>query len=164
VQRRDFVELGVVRVATPCDANWDDMPGDGGRRYCDKCRLHVYDFSKFTSNEARELLVKTEGRLCGRIYVRTDGTVLTKDCPRGLAAARRRLIGAWTAAVGFMVYAVGSVVKLVNGEVPAPQNVQQSASGSVRPVVIRMAEPAARPHVTMGEMKYTPLETMQEKH
>jgi hypothetical protein len=156
VRRSDFIELGVVRVATPCDASWDDMPGDGGRRYCDKCRLHVYDFSKLTTNEARDLLVKTEGRLCGRIYVRKDGTVLTKDCPRGIAAARRKLVGAWTAAVGFMVYAVGSMVKLVSGEVPVPQNVQQSASGNVRPLAIRVADPAPAQPVMLGGMKYTP--------
>jgi hypothetical protein len=162
VRRDDFVELGVVRIASPCNASWESMPGDGARRYCDKCRLHVYDFSKLTSNEARELLVKTEGRLCGRIYVRKDGTVLTKDCPRGLAAARRRVIGTWTAAVGFMLYAVGSVVKLVSGTMPiAPAPVQQSADGSVRPLAIHVAEPVAQPAVMLGGMKYTP---PQKKH
>ena len=41
--------------------------------------------------EAERLVVETEGRLCVRFYQRFDGTVLTRDCPVGVRAARRRL-------------------------------------------------------------------------
>jgi hypothetical protein len=86
----DYPELGVVKTATPCSADWDEMRGDEVKRFCAKCRLYVYDFSAMTTAEARALIVETDGRLCGRIFTRADGTVLTKDCPTGVARQRRK--------------------------------------------------------------------------
>ena len=79
-----------LRVASPCPAKWDQMSGDDRVRFCDLCNLHVYDISRLSSKEAEALLTKTEGRICARVYRRTDGTVITKDCPVGLRAIRRR--------------------------------------------------------------------------
>jgi hypothetical protein len=42
-------------------------------------------------NEAERLVSQTEGRLCIRYYRRTDGTILTKNCPVGLRALKRRV-------------------------------------------------------------------------
>lgn len=82
--------LGRVRVASPCPAGWDAMEGDGRVRFCRLCSLNVYDFSEMTRAEVEALVLKTEGRLCGRLVRRADGTVLTKDCPVGLRALRAR--------------------------------------------------------------------------
>ena len=71
----DFCELGVVKTATPCGEPWEAMQGDDVKRFCGRCRLFVYDFAALTTEEARALLVRTEGRLCGRIFTREDGTV-----------------------------------------------------------------------------------------
>jgi hypothetical protein len=46
-----------------------------------------------TSNEIRSLLIAKEGHVCGRMYQRTDGTILTRDCPVGLRALRKRVAG-----------------------------------------------------------------------
>jgi hypothetical protein len=67
------------------------MEGDERVRFCRLCDLHVYNVSELTSDEAESLVARTEGRLCARLYRRADGTVLTKDCPTGLRAARRRV-------------------------------------------------------------------------
>jgi hypothetical protein len=67
------------------------MTGDNRVRFCTECRLHVYNFAELTRTEAEDLLRTTEGRLCGRLYRRADGTVITKDCPVGLRAVRRRV-------------------------------------------------------------------------
>ena len=67
------------------------MAGDDSVRFCDHCRLNVYNLSALTRVEAEALLASTEGKLCARLYRRSDGTVLTKDCPVGLRALRRRL-------------------------------------------------------------------------
>lgn len=80
-----------MRVAAPCPASWQSMSGDDRVRFCDQCQLHVYDISQLTSREATALINSTEGRICGRLYRRADGTILTKDCPTGLRAVRRRL-------------------------------------------------------------------------
>jgi hypothetical protein len=66
-------------------------------RFCSQCNLNVYNLSAMTRDEAKALLYKTEGRLCVRFYRRSDGTVLTQNCPVGLRALKRR--AAWAAQV-----------------------------------------------------------------
>lgn len=92
--------LARVRVASPCRASWDGMEGDERVRFCRECGLNVYNLSEMTAADARSLVARTEGRLCGRLYRRADGTVLTKDCPRGLSAVRLRVARAAGAAFG----------------------------------------------------------------
>ena len=82
--------LDRVAVASPCSANWDTMVGDDRVRFCQQCNLNVYNLTRMTRDEAESLVVTTEGRLCVRFYRRADGSVLTRDCPIGLAAIRRR--------------------------------------------------------------------------
>jgi hypothetical protein len=67
------------------------MVGDDRVRHCDSCQLNVYNLSEMTRTEVESLILKTEGRLCGRIYRRTDGTVITRDCPVGLRAVRLKV-------------------------------------------------------------------------
>lgn len=80
-----------LKIAKPCPANWDAMTGDERVRFCGQCKLHVYNLSGMTRTQAEDLLSKTEGSVCVRLYKRADGTVLTQDCPVGLAALRRRV-------------------------------------------------------------------------
>lgn len=99
-----------IEIATPCDASWDDMAGDERKRFCQQCELHVYNFAAMTEQEAVQLIEETQGRLCGRIYRRKDGTVLTQNCPVGLRAVRRKLaglVGRIAAAVVFAGSAMG---------------------------------------------------------
>jgi hypothetical protein len=83
--------LNNIRVASPCSADWKKMPGDDRVRYCQACNLPVYNLPAFTESEIRELLANRQGRLCGRLYQRRDGTVLTENCPVGLRAVTRRI-------------------------------------------------------------------------
>jgi hypothetical protein len=80
-----------LRIASPCPMNWDQMTGDNRARFCSLCNLHVYNIAELTRKQAVALISETEGRFCGRIYRRSDGTVITKDCPIGLRAIRRRV-------------------------------------------------------------------------
>lgn len=82
----------LVQIASPCPAAWDQMQGDDKSRFCSHCRLNVYNFAAMTEEEGERLIIEKEGKLCGRIYRRADGTVLTKDCPVGLAEVRRRAL------------------------------------------------------------------------
>jgi hypothetical protein len=79
-----------VRVATPCAANWERMAGDERARHCTLCELNVYNFAEMTRDEIRTLLMKTEGRICARLYRREDGTLLTRDCPSRIQRLRQR--------------------------------------------------------------------------
>ncbi|HJX91453.1 MAG TPA: hypothetical protein VJ372_13215 [Pyrinomonadaceae bacterium] len=83
--------LDHVRIAAPCKAVWDNMFGDERVRFCGQCNLNVYNLSEMTKSDAELLVARTEGRLCVRFYRRTDGSILTRNCPEGLRALKRRL-------------------------------------------------------------------------
>src|SRR5438309_12920 len=83
--------LDHVRVAAPCSVGWDNMIGDERVRFCGQCNLNVYNLSGMTKRDAEHLIAQAEGRLCIRYYRRADGTILTKNCPVGLRALKRRV-------------------------------------------------------------------------
>lgn len=109
LKERDIVDR--MRVASPCPMNWEGMKGDNRARFCDLCSLHVYNISELTRKEVNALIARTEGRICARLYKRDDGTVITKDCPVGLRAIRRRVSrvagAAITAIFSFCVSVIG---------------------------------------------------------
>lgn len=80
-----------VRIAAPCQAEWKEMHGNERVRFCDKCSLNVYNLSAMTKREAERLVLTAEGRLCVRFYRRADGTIITRNCPVGVQALKRRL-------------------------------------------------------------------------
>jgi hypothetical protein len=82
--------LDRVRVAAPCRADWDAMLGDERVRFCQQCERNVYNLSDMSKKEAETLVSRAEGRLCVRFYRRTDGSILTDNCPVGLRAVKRR--------------------------------------------------------------------------
>ncbi|HWT00073.1 MAG TPA: hypothetical protein VN256_07490 [Pyrinomonadaceae bacterium] len=88
-QQKDFFER--MRLASPCNVGRENMTGDGRTRFCSQCSLHVYNISAMTRDEVASLVGNTEGRICARLYRRADGTALTRDCPVGLRALRRRV-------------------------------------------------------------------------
>ena len=95
--------LGRVRVAAPCEEDWNEMRGDERVRFCARCSLNVYNLSAMTRREAERLVVSNEGRLCVRFYRRGDGTILTQNCPAGLARLRLRVSRAASAAAAAAV-------------------------------------------------------------
>jgi hypothetical protein len=95
-----------MTIASPCQASWEKMIGDERARFCQKCRLHVYNLSGMTEPEARQLLEEREGKVCVRFYQRSDGTVMTKNCPVRFRTFRRRL----AIALGSLLAACGAVL------------------------------------------------------
>ncbi len=83
-------DVNALKVATPCLARWEDMAGDERARFCQHCQKHVYNFSAMTTMEVEQLVLKNEGNVCGRMYRRKDGKVLTADCPTGQAVVKRQ--------------------------------------------------------------------------
>lgn len=74
-----------LEIAAPCHAKWEDMVGDERTRFCGQCTKNVYNVTFMTSDEVAHLITATEGRACMRLFRRKDGTVITSDCPVGLA-------------------------------------------------------------------------------
>lgn len=86
--------LNVVEIASPCPARWEDMEGDECKRFCQQCSLHVYDISEMTTQEAEQFLTgEVAGeRKCIRMHRRSDGRLITKDCPVGIRLLRQRIL------------------------------------------------------------------------
>ncbi len=80
--------LDQLRLATPCGVPWERMSGDDRSRTCDKCKLNVYNLTGMIPLEAEQFLTERESSNCTRIYRRVDGSILAKDCPRGIRRAR----------------------------------------------------------------------------
>lgn len=113
--------LQSVDVASPCSVRWEEMKGDDRARRCATCDRLVYNIAGYTEAEA-ELLLRTafdddgttKKRLCAVLYRRADGTILTADCPVGLAAVRartRRTIARVAAAIGLTALAAWAAAR-----------------------------------------------------
>ena len=138
--------LDHVRIAAPCQADWDQMIGSERVRFCGQCSLSVYNLSGMTRSDAESLIARTEGRLCVRFYRRSDGSIITKDCPVGLRAIRRR--------VSYVAKAISSMVLGlfaglgVHGAFSSvvPFTLQRTMGIMVRPLdppLVKMGEPTA---------------------
>jgi hypothetical protein len=127
--------LDRVTIASPCPADWDEMPGTDQVRHCSQCNKNVYNLSAMTPRQAEALLQETEGSLCARLYRRADGTILTENCPAGLRVTGRRMsrfAGAAMSAVAALSSAAGAQFPMF----PLSSNVAgvvQDLSGAVIP-------------------------------
>jgi hypothetical protein len=110
--------LNHLRIASPCPANWESMKGDDRVRFCELCHLNVYNIAELTRSEAASLVANTEGRICARLYRRIDGTVITRDCPVGWRAIRRRV----ATVAGAVFTALISLSSIVVGQNPSGQD------------------------------------------
>ncbi|HEY6233422.1 MAG TPA: carboxypeptidase-like regulatory domain-containing protein [Pyrinomonadaceae bacterium] len=108
-----------LRIATPCPISWEQMRGSDQVRFCDHCRLNVYNISALSKLEAQTLITSTEGRICARLYRRADGTILTKDCPVGLRALRLRVSKRVAATFAAIVSVAGAVWSQQSASKPA---------------------------------------------
>jgi hypothetical protein len=82
--------IGRIYIEKPCESAWEKMTGNDTVRFCQQCNLNVYNISDMSDKEAEAILAKgkKDGRLCTRLYLRPDGTVMTDNCPRALRKIR----------------------------------------------------------------------------
>ncbi len=94
--------------------------------FCEKCLLHVYDFSGMELAEAEELIFKRENRRGATLYKRADGKFLTRDCPVGVKSRRQVML----ASVGGGLIAVCLLAALILApKPPKPAVVLPPATG-----------------------------------
>lgn len=102
--------LDNIRIASPCSQDWNEMSGDERARFCGECKLNVYNLSGMSRSEAENLIFQAEGnRLCVRFFRRSDGTILTKDCPVGWQAIKRNVSKTATAFTSLVFAALGAI-------------------------------------------------------
>jgi len=104
---RSRIDLDRIAVASPCPVAWDYMTGNERVRFCSQCKLNVYDISAMTKSQAESFIANTEGRICAKLYRRVDGSILTRDCPVGLRAVRKKVSRAAAAAFSALVSLFG---------------------------------------------------------
>ncbi|HLL15111.1 MAG TPA: hypothetical protein VK388_08605 [Pyrinomonadaceae bacterium] len=155
--------LSHVRVAAPCRADWERMRGNERVRFCDQCSMNVYNLSNMTKKDAEALVLSTEGRLCVRYYHRTDGSILTDNCPVGLRALKRRVSGVSRALVSSVLSFFAGMAFLAGLE--TAQNSIDAATEAtpdlIAPVPLTTSEPtdewlAPAPPMTMGVLAVEP--------
>ena len=136
--------LDDIRVASPCHERWDAMTGDEQSRFCGSCKKNVYNLSSMTREAAEALVHSKEGELCVRYFRRTDGTILTADCPVGVRRKRVKLVAAAGAVTALAAGAVGLAFAQMGSPVPP------IATPTVAP---RVAPPVTSAHVPLEEIQ-----------
>jgi hypothetical protein len=152
------IVLDELRVASPCHEDWDEMAGDERVRFCGRCEKNVYNLSSMSRADAETLVREKEGRLCVRFFRRTDGTLLTADCPDG--ARRKRLrqrmwaaVSGWAASAALLAGIVSGRARadlsLKDGKTTASQPKPTAIQGGPAPVRVemkgQMVAPAPKP-------------------
>jgi hypothetical protein len=152
-----LMNLGEIRVATPCQASWDEMPGDDRVRSCSLCSRSVYNIAAMTSDEAASLIASREGRLCIRLFHRADGTVVTADCPDFVTRPQFRLRRVHAFALILIALMLVRIGTKPSDSLPSGPGVTwddwvhwSAVTLGVRPTP--PPTPVLRPMVTMGDM------------
>lgn len=152
-------QLDTIQVASPCHVAWDSMQGSDLVRHCGQCQRHVYQLSALTRPEAEALVQQHEGRLCVRFFRRTDGTVLTADCPIGLRSVRRRLARAVAGMAALIVFMTsGALFARHRGSVPIEETPLLYFDDPFAPPPEQVAPPTG-PLARFAEWLDPPLET-----
>ena len=128
--------LDSIKVASPCSADWEGMVGNNRQRFCGQCKLNVYNLSGMTKSEAENLLMNSEGRVCARFFRRSDGTILTKDCPVGWAAVKKRISRVWTAVASMLITMFSGI-----GIVSVYQNMSVESEPHVMGAIEKIEQP-----------------------
>ncbi len=145
-----------VLIASPCDEKWDDMIGDAQRRLCAGCNQNVYNLEAMHAEEIVDLIERTEGQFCRRVFLRSDGTVLTADCPVGLRriarAAKRRLLltaalaasaAAWIAS--YVFFGRPAAPEVVGPDKPIAKIIQKIEAATPPPIPVASPLPLGGP-------------------
>lgn len=53
-----------IRIASPCDVDWDSMIGNDRVRFCEHCQLTVHNVDSITKKQLRRLIARSGDRLC----------------------------------------------------------------------------------------------------
>ncbi|MFO0739337.1 MAG: hypothetical protein U0270_25800 [Labilithrix sp.] len=132
-------------IAAPCDVPWAAMPGDHRTRRCGECKRDVHNLSAMTEAEMAAFLDVVSARPenqrapCISLFQRSDGTVLTADCPVGLSRRRRRALLTATLSAGAVALVAVSALAMLHYRAQDPE---PAFSEGPAPAVLTPAVPA----------------------
>lgn len=137
-------------IAAPCPVQWEDMEGDHRVRLCGSCSRNVYNISDMTSSEAELFLATNGDTQCLRFYRRSDGMIMTDNCPRGLRAVRDNLRISIKVAAAVLASIFSFSPFLRNQSVFAQDSKNNQASPAGQRVIGQQKAPAPAPPQPMG--------------
>ncbi len=73
--------LNRLVIGFECHTSWEQMTGDGVRRFCGECECKVFDFAQMSPTQIRAHLQASRGKLCARL-TRQDGRLVTAGEPQ----------------------------------------------------------------------------------
>lgn len=122
----------VPAIDSPCPKDWKQMQGDGKRRYCEHCQLHVHNLSAMSPSEQRSLLASAQDRICVA-YDESASIAVRSGLWRwwkGLTATLRAGMALVTAILP--VLSSCQTTKPSRGADPMVRDLHQSADGSLK--------------------------------
>ena len=120
-------------ISSPCEYGWENMQGDDKVRFCQQCKLNVYNLTTLTKEEASKVVQELgENNLCARICKRSDGTVYTDNCPYKLRRMRNFLRRCAPFALVLLAWVFHQSIADAQGLVGAPVDGRFGQSNEVR--------------------------------
>ncbi|MBK9204809.1 MAG: hypothetical protein IPL73_20745 [Candidatus Obscuribacter sp.] len=91
--------------------------------------MNVYNLSEMSKSEAEKLLRNHEGdRLCIKLHLRADGTIITQDCPVGIRLLKIRTYKTWKRLIATAASVLGMASQAgAQNAGPQPQGSQTKA-------------------------------------
>lgn len=117
------------------------MKGDDAVRHCGMCKKDVYNLSEMSTAQVEELLGREGERPCVRFYQRSDGTVITGDCPVGAKRVRRKRA---LAGLGAGALAAFGVALAPSGSDVEEESEEAKRVSRVPAMIVEPLEPAER--------------------
>ncbi|MBX3291520.1 MAG: ankyrin repeat domain-containing protein [Acidobacteria bacterium] len=113
-----------LRVATPCNEDWEQMSGNDAVRLCSHCSKHVNFVSQMTQKQARRLVRESGGKLCVR-YVADPVTKRPLFAEQLVNITRKRSRAAAGALSTLLAFATQLPAQQTPAERPAASESQQ---------------------------------------
>lgn len=98
-----------LQIQKPCPKSWAELEGDGKKRFCCECSLHVHNAAQLTQKEAQALVTEASERVCMRIQFDSSSAPVFRDSKSTLRPAARLARWALSAAAGVLAACHGSV-------------------------------------------------------
>lgn len=133
----------VPRIQTACPKSWNELAGNGDKRFCAQCSLHVHDASRMTRTQAVAMVRESPTRVCMRMEYDSAGQPMFR--PEPSATTWRERVARWTAAAaaGLLAACSGSNPTATDpssttGELGSPQTQPGTATHSEKLGKVRM--------------------------
>jgi hypothetical protein len=129
---------------------------------CTLCSKNVYNISEMTKREAETLLIEHGVSACMRLSRRSDGTVITDDCPVGLRKLRNsvQFLSRTAATILGFVVSTGSVFATGNeSQLTLDTDNARGAFGNTKTVTAYTEKPAEESQQTQDYIRVIPTGT-----